>query len=349
MNEQDQWSRTTLFSALRPDEALEVFRLEREGQIGGYGFSYGLQKENEDDFLSREELLSKLDDFGWRNWTVEAKGLMKDFQFGMAVLDRVRNEDQETWRSWLRSAGWLQATVSASGLWGERVLALLGKEELGRHAVLASSDQAGVLSDQDKVRILLMDPNQPLSKRVEEWIRGDGDSLSFIFVPTLPEVLTIPGAWIEISPQNFRGTLEEILQELLEGCYPFGILSNGFAELLPYFKTPRPALATVLFADNEDWMLELVDEVLTVVGWDERWKTVQLLFFLLQTGKGMLEPEHLYNLSTAVQQGVRSECRVVANIRENLSWADDEARMLLIGLLGEPLDEKIEFKSPEKR
>ena len=46
MNEQDQWSRTTLFSALRPDEALEVFRLEREGQIGGYGFSYGLQKEN---------------------------------------------------------------------------------------------------------------------------------------------------------------------------------------------------------------------------------------------------------------------------------------------------------------
>ena len=66
MNEQDQWSRTTLFSALRPDEALEVFRLEREGQIGGYGFSYGLQKENEDDFLSREELLSKLDDFGWR-------------------------------------------------------------------------------------------------------------------------------------------------------------------------------------------------------------------------------------------------------------------------------------------
>ena len=63
----------------------------------------------------------------------------------------------------------------------------------------------------------------------------------------------------------------------------------------------------------------------------------------------MLEPEHLYNLSTAVQQGVRSECRVMANIRENLSWADDEARMLLIGLLGEPLDEKIEFKSPEKR
>ena len=40
---------------------------------------------------------------------------------------------------------------------------------------------------------------------------------------------------------------------------------------------------------------------------------------------------------------------MMANIRENLSWADDEARMLLIGLLGEPLDEKIEFKSPEKR
>jgi hypothetical protein len=324
----EKWNRRLLFSALRAGEALTVHRLERKGEVT-YSLAYGNRQEA---LINRETLLKRLDLLGWQDWQVEAKGLMDDFPLGMAVLDRIRGEGREPWRSWIRSAGWLQATVAGAGAWGEKVVSLLDSQKIERCASIGSIGSQGLLSDSDQVRVLIIDSMEEMTPDLEKWIRGQGNSLSFIFMPKLPIRRDLPGVWIEVAPGSLQGLLEDFLFELLEGCFPFGILSNGFKDLLPHFQRPHEGIIKMVTTDHEEWLEEVTDEMLATVGWDSRWGKVQVLFFLIQSSPYLVDQSHLYPLSLAIRQGVPPTCRVMASVRENLSLKSDWVRVLLLGL-----------------
>lgn len=321
-------NRRVLFTALRAGEALEVYRLEREGQVS-YDLVYGDRKES---FISREKLLKELDELGWRGWQVEAKGLMNDFSLGMAVLDRIRTAGRDPWRKWVRSAGWIQATIVGCGNWGEKIISLLDQEKMGRCGSVGVASTKGLLAVSDQLRILLVDSREAMTPQVESWIRGNGKSISFILAPEIPKEKDMPGVWIEVTPEAFHGGLEELLMELLEGCYPFGLISNSFKDLLPYLQRPYEGIAKRMVVDNEEWLETVTDEVLGTVGWDTRWGKIQLLFLLIQSSPHLVEPEHLYPLSLAIRQGVPPTCRVMASVKEIPDSRSSQVKILLLGL-----------------
>lgn len=321
-------NRRVLFTALRAGEALEVYRSEKEGQVS-YDLVYGDRKEF---FISREKLLEELDELGWRGWQVEAKGLMNDFSLGMAVLDRIRVAGRNPWRKWVRSAGWLQATIAGCGKWGEKIISLLDQEKMGRCGSIGVASTKGLLAASDQLRILLVDSRESMTPQVESWIRGNGKSISFIFSPEIPKEKDMAGVWIEVKPETFQGGLEELLMELLEGCYPFGLISNSFKDLLPYLQRPYEGIAERMVVEEEEWLETVTDEVLGTVGWDARWGKVQLLFLLIQASPRLVEPEHLYPLSLAIRQGVPLTCRVMASVKENPDSRTPQVKVVLVGL-----------------
>ena len=329
-------NRRVLFSALRAGEELEVYRLEQDGQIS-YDLVYGNQSKKS---VSGEKILHEIDVLGWNDWKVEAKGLMSDFPFGMAVLDRIRHEGREPWRKWLRSAGWLQATVAGCGNWGEKVVSLIDTEQMERHAGVGSVTTKGLMSNSDQLRILLLGSREELTPQAEAWIRGKGKSISFIITPQMPEVRDLPGVWLEVRPETFQGSLEDLLFELLEGCYPFGILSNAFKEILPSFQRPHEGVVKIVTSDHEDWLEEVTEEVLGSVGWDSRWGKVQILFLLIQSSPRLFDTAHLYPLSMAIRQGVPPTCRVMASVKENLGFQSQWVRVLLLGMVPDKSAEK---------
>ena len=217
-------------------------------------------------------LLKELDFIGWSDWKVEAKDLMRDFSLGMAVLDRIRIEQgRESWRTWIRSAGWLQATILGHGVWGEKLIDLLEDGSLNRFGTLGVISDPTLLSEEDQVRILLVDSREHISPEIEKWIRGNGQSLSFILTPKLPEKMEIPALWLEIAPGEFFGGLEELLYELLEGCCPFGLINNGFSDLLPYFQRPYEGIGKMIWSDEEEWLESITEDILGNVGWESKW------------------------------------------------------------------------------
>lgn len=332
-------NRQILFTASRKGQDLKVYQMEKDGEIS-YGFRLGQKEETP---LSRESLLKELDFLGWGDWQVEAKDLMKDFSLGMAVLDRIRVEEgRDVWRTWLRSADWLQATIVGSGAWGEKIIEFLQPESLKRFGSLGLATEDGLLSDEDQVRILLVDSVEQLSRAEIEWIQGNKKSLSFILTPKLPEKKEIPGMWLEVAPGDFQGSLEEFLYELLEGCCPFGLINNGFSELLPYFQRPDEGIGKMLWAEEGNWLEDITEDILGTVGWESKWGKIQVLFLLIQASPDVVDPAHLLPLSLAIRQGVSPTCRVMASVRENHSWKSQKLRILLVGM--HPLESKQEAR-----
>lgn len=325
----EKMNKQILFTASRKGQDLKVYQMEKDGQIR-YGLSLDKKEATP---LSRENLLKELDFIGWSDWKAEAKDLMRDFSLGMAVLDRIRIEQgRESWRTWIRSAGWLQATILGNGAWGEKLIDLLADGSLNRFGTLGVISDPTILSEEDQVRILLVDSPENISPEVEKWIRGNGQSLSFILTPKLPEKMEIPALWLEISPGEFLGGLEELLYELLEGCCPFGLINNGFSELLPYFQRPYEGIGKMIWSDEEDWLETITEDILGNVGWESKWGKSQVLFLLIQASHEAVDPAHLLPLSLAIRQGVSPTCRVMASVRENGSWKSQKIRILLVGM-----------------
>lgn len=327
-------NRRVLFTALRAGEALEVYRSEDNGEIR-YDLVYGNQSKKA---ITREHLFDEMDILGWKGWQVKAKGLMTDFSFGMAVLDRIRYEDRKAWRKWVRSAGWLQATIVGCGVWGKKVVSLLDQEQMERHASIGTADTKGLLAASDQVRILLLGSLEELTPQVESWIRGKGKNISFIITPQMPKERNLPGVWMEVRPETFQGSLEDVLFELLEGCYPFGLLSNSFKDILPSFQRPHEGIVKVVTADHSEWLGEVTEEILGSVGWDSRWGRVQILFLLVQSSPSLVHPSDLYPLSMAIRQGVPPTCRVMASVKEHLGIQSEWVRVLLLGMIPEKVE-----------
>ena len=219
-----------------------------------------------------------------------------------------------------------------NGAWGEKLIDLLADGSLNRFGTLGVISDSMILSEEDQVRILLVDSPDNISPEVEKWIRGNGQSLSFILTPKLPEKMEIPALWLEIAPGEFLGSLEELLYELLEGCCPFGLINNGFSELLPYFQRPYEGIGKMIWSDEEDWLETITEDILGNVGWESKWGKSQVLFLLIQASHEAVDPAHLLPLSLAIRQGVSPTCRVMASVRENGSWKSQKIRILLVGM-----------------
>lgn len=310
--------RRILFSASRAGKDLEVYQTEKNGEIF-YDLIYGDQEKT---LSSREKVVKMIDHLGWKDWKVSAKGLMNDFPLGMAVLDRIRGEGREPWREWLRSAGWLQATIAGSGPWGEKIVSLLDQEKIKRHASLGFAKTKGLLSDQDQLKILFVDSEKELTPSIRKWLDTKEESMILIFTLQMPQQVPTSGIWIDCKPGYFQVFLEDFLMELLEGCYPFGILSNAFPELIPVLGASYEGMVQTVSIDEEEWFDQVLNEILGSVGWDARWGKVDVLFLLIQASADMVSYLHLYPLSLAIRQGVPDHCRVMASVKEI-----DETRM----------------------
>ena len=123
-----------------------------------------------------------------------------------------------------------------------------------------------------------------------------------------------------------------MLYELLEGCCPFGLINNGFSELLPYFQRPYEGIGKMIWSDEEDWLETITEDILGNVGWESKWGKSQVLFLLIQASHEAVDPAHLLPLSLAIRQGVSPTCRVMASVRENGSWKSQKIRILLVGM-----------------